>query len=198
MRRPLPALSLTVVLLAGCEQGASGIRAQSSPPPPPPAGSPDSLLGLFVLPPDSLRRLETREHGYEESAAVMYALDGGWVLVGVQDSGRAWLRRDLGEVLPLERLLRERLTYLTETWDGTLRFAPDPSAAPERLRGHRAGAEGPPVRLLGTRMVNGALWLEVEVLDQVCEGGDPRPVAKGWLRAWREGLPTVWFYSRGC
>ncbi len=198
MRHTLSALSFAAFLLAGCEGGTPGVRAQSPPPPLPPAGSPDSLLGLFVLPPDSLRRLETREHGYEESAAVVYGLDGGWVLVGLQDSGRAWLRRDLGEVLPLEHLLRERLTYLTEAWDGTLRFAPDPSAAPERLPRRRAGAEGPPVRLLGTRMVTGALWLEVEVLDQVCEGGEPRPVAKGWLRAWQEGAPAVWFHSRGC
>lgn len=198
MLRTLSTFSFGALLLAGCERGTPGVRAQSPPPPLPPPGSPDSLLGLLVLPPDSLVRLETREHGYEESAAVVYALDGGWALVGLRDSGRAWVRRDLGEFLPLEPLLRERLTYLTDAWDGTLRFAPDPSATPARLPRRRDGESGPPARLLGTRMVNGALWLEVEVLDQVCEGGEPRPVAKGWLRAWREGLPVVWFHSRGC
>ena len=201
MRRCLPALSVALLLLAACERGTPGGRALPPPPPPPPplppAGSPDSLLGLFVLPPDSLGRFETREHGYEESAAVVYANDGAWLLAGLRDGGRTWLRRDLGEFIPLEPLLRERLSHLTEAWDGTLRFAPGTAATPEALR-HRDGEGTPPVRLLGTRMVNGALWLEVEVLDQVCEGADSRPVARGWLPAWRNKAPTVWFHSRGC
>ena len=188
---------LLVTCLTACEQGAPAARAQT-PPPLPGAGSPDSLLGLFVLPFDSLDRLETREHAYEESSAVVYGLEGGWVLVGLRDGGRAWLRRRLGEFLPLEPLLRDRLTYLTDAWDGTLRFAPDAAATPERIPRRGGDEREPPVRLLGTRMVNGELWLEVEVLDQVCEGDEPRPVAKGWLRAWRDAKPAVWYYSRGC
>lgn len=201
MRRYLVALSVGASFLLACERGTPDVRAQSTPPALPPVGSRDSLLGLFTLPPDSLTRLETREHGYEESSAVVYGIDGGWLLVGLPDGGRTWLRRRLGEFVPLEPLLRERLTYLSEAWDGTLRFAPDTAATPEALarREPAAGAgEGPPVRLLGTRMVNGALWLEVEVLDQVCEGGESRPVARGWLRAWSNGVPTVWYHSRGC
>ena len=185
------------IFLTACEQGAPAARAQT-PPPLPPAGSPDSLLGLFVLPPDSLGRFETLEHGYEESSATVYGLDGAWMLVGLRDGGRAWLRRDLGEFLPLEPLLRERLTHLTDAWDGTLRFGPDTAATLERVPPRGDEGADPPVRLLGTRMVQGALWLEVEVLDQVCEGEDPRAVAKGWLRAWRDAKPTVWYYSRGC
>ncbi len=197
MRRHASALSFGALLLVACERGTSGVRAES-PPPLPSAGSPDSLLGLFLLPPDSLGGLETREHGYEESSAAVYGVDERWLLVGLRDSGRAWLRRDLGEFLPLEPLLRERLTYLTDVWDGTLRFAPDSAAAPQPLPRPTRSGDGPPVRLLGTRMVNGALWLEIEVVDQVCEGPEPRAVAKGWIRAWSDAAPTVWFYSRGC
>lgn len=198
MPRSLSAVWFGALLIAACEQGTPGVRAQSPRPPLPPAGSADSLLGLFVMASDSLSRFDTREHAYEESAAVVYGVEGAWLLVGMRDGGRTWLPRGIGEFLPLEPLLRERLTHLTDAWDGTLRFAPDAAATPESLPPRDAGDGAYPVRLLGTRVVDGALWLEVEVLDRVCEAGDPQPVAKGWLRAWRDGTPTVWFHSRGC
>ena len=119
------------------------------------------------------------------------------MLVGLADNGRAWLPRNRGEFLPLEPTLRDRLTYLTEARDGTVHFEPD--AASSRVPVPSLGDAGEALAaLLGTRMVDGALWLEIEVLDRICEADTARTVARGWIRAWTDGKPTMWFYSRGC
>lgn len=194
------AVAVGGILLSACERnGSRGFASHAEPPPSLPVpGRPDSLLGLFVLPTDSLDRFETREHGYEESSAMVYGLTGRWVLVGLADGGRAWVPRDDGELIPIESLLRDRLTYLTEAWDGTLGFAPDPASSEVTVPRAGAAGAGAPAALLGTRMVDGALWLEVELLDRICEADTPRAVAKGWIPAWTGGKPTMWFFSRGC
>jgi hypothetical protein len=191
--------ALAVGAVSGCDRGTTAVRA-AAPPPLPPPGSADSLLGLFIVPAESLARFETREHGYEEASAVVYGIgdDGRWLLVGLRDSGRTWMRRDAGEFLPIESLLRDRLTHLTDAWDRSLRFAPHAGSAPQPVRGLARGPDDVPARLLGTRVVNGRLWLEVEVLDRICEGDTPEMVAYGWVPAWIGGRPTMWFYSRGC
>ena len=58
------------------------------------------------------------------------------------------------------------------------------------------------VRTVGTRQVDDALWIEVEVLSHsFCEDPVRPPVvrARGWIPAHApSGLPNIWFYSRGC
>lgn len=199
-RTPFQALlAALAAVTSGCDRGTPAVRADT-PPPLPPSGTADSLLGLFVVPAESLARFETREHGYEEASAVVYGIadEGRWLLVGLRDSGRAWMRRDAGELLPIEALLRDRLTHLTEDWDRSLRFAPHAGSTPQAVRGLARDADDVPARLLGTRVVDGRLWLEVEVLDRICEGDTPEIVAYGWVPAWTGGKPTMWFYSRGC
>lgn len=192
-------LTTLALVTSGCERGAPAARADTPPPLPPP-GSADSLLGLLIVPAESLGRLEAREHGYEEASAVVYGIgdDGRWLLVGLRDGGRTWLRREAGEFLPIESLLRGRLTHLTNAWDRSLRFAPHAGSSPHQVRGLARGGDDPPARLLGTRVVDGRLWLEVQVLNRICEGDTPETVAYGWVPAWTGGQPTMWFYSRGC
>ncbi|HEU4830042.1 MAG TPA: hypothetical protein VFT04_12690 [Gemmatimonadales bacterium] len=200
MRRFAFVIVIGAFSLSACERNASAgsSRRAEVPPQLPLPGSPDSLLGLFVLPADSLARFETREHGYEESSAVVYGASGPWVLVGLADSGRTWLRRDRGALIPLEALLREGLSHLTDAWDGTLRFAPDAASSVVPIPHAGDAGEDVPAVLLGTRMVDGTLWLEIEVLDQICGADTSRAVAKGWIPAWTGGKPTMWFHSRGC
>ncbi len=68
--------------------------------------------------------LPTKEHAYEAPAAIVLEQRGGWFKIRLSD-GAAWLRaspRD--EYHPLERLLEDGLTHLTEAWDVHLNASP--------------------------------------------------------------------------
>lgn len=71
--------------------------------------------------------LPTKEHAYEAPAAIVLEQRREWFRIRLDD-GSAWLRgsaRD--EFHPLERLLEDGLTHLTEAWDGHLAAAPGAS-----------------------------------------------------------------------
>ncbi|HEX9895121.1 MAG TPA: hypothetical protein VGA78_14415 [Gemmatimonadales bacterium] len=170
-------------------------------PPLPAPGTLDSLQGLVVMPPESLPRFETREHGYEEESVVVYRRQGDWYLVGLRDGGRAWVsEHGLGAFYPLNQLVVNRLNWLTESWDTRLRQVPDLTAPAVEVDVPRARRQETPATVLEARPAGGTLWFRVEVLDtSPCEGGTPRVVATGWIPAWgSDGKPTAWFYSRGC
>src|SRR5690606_3711354 len=80
--------------------------AAPSPPPLPADGTPDSMLGLFILPAESLAPYERREHGYEEESAVVYGEADRWLLLGLADGGRRWVSRSAGQYLPMDTLLQ--------------------------------------------------------------------------------------------
>jgi hypothetical protein len=59
--------------------------------------------------------------------------------------------------------------------------------------------EEPSVRLIRSRVVAGALWLEIEMMSHtIYESDEPlRVIATGWVPAHGPaGRPVVWFYSR--
>jgi hypothetical protein len=61
------------------------------------------------------------------------------------------------------------------------------------------GRENPNVRLVGSRVVAGALWLQIDMMSHTIYDSDqpPRVIATGWVRAHGPaGRPVVWFYSR--
>ena len=61
------------------------------------------------------------------------------------------------------------------------------------------GREYPSVRFVGSRTLDGTLWLQVEVLSHTIYESDdpPRTTATGWVPAHdRGGEPVVWFSSR--
>ena len=55
-----------------------------------------------------------------------------------------------------------------------------------------------PYRALRHTSVAGELWIELEVLDEVCGANDPRVIAKGWTPARVSGALVAWYHSRGC
>jgi hypothetical protein len=146
--------------------------------------------------------LPTLEYDYEAPAAIVLQERDDWFLVRLQE-GTAWLRASPGaEFFPLERLLVDRLTHITEVSEGRLWPEPgaDEEAGPEQT-GSAIVPPGSEVRVLEARWVEGELWLRVEVLSHsVCDGlDDPTVVETGWLPGHgAHGEPTVWFYSRGC
>jgi hypothetical protein len=146
--------------------------------------------------------IESREFTYEALGALSYGDRRSWHLVRARtDTGWAlgWLSpRYAGPFHPLDSLLLDGLTYLTEAWDGRL----FPSAGAETESARLAPAPtNRDIVVQQARRIQDALWLEVEVLAPGrCEGpGAPAVVARGWIRAHgRDGSPTAWFYSRGC
>ena len=90
----------------------------------------DSPVVATIADPD---QLESREYGYEEKGAVVYAREENgrrcrdrrrcWSLVGTVSGVVGWLSpQDAGEYRTLEALLAEHndLAHLTDAWDGTL------------------------------------------------------------------------------
>src|SRR5262245_48889299 len=66
-------------------------------------------------------QLESREFAYEALSAVVYARVDGWSQLRTEGGQVGWLApEDSGPFHPLEELLRDGLTALTEAWDGTL------------------------------------------------------------------------------
>lgn len=69
----------------------------------------------------SVEALERAEFSYETSGALVYQREHGWSLVRTSEGVAGWLAPDgAGRFHPLEELLRERLTYLTDDWDGQI------------------------------------------------------------------------------
>ena len=142
-------------------------------------------------------RLPTREHAYEAPAAIVLERRGHWYRVQLAD-GSAWLRASArDEYVPIDDLLVDRLTYLTDDSDGRLQAEPAAIADALPLR----VPTGRPVRVQEFRRVDDELWIRVSVMTHsICESTDvPKVAAEGWVRAYSaKGQPTVWFHSRGC
>lgn len=84
----------------------------------------DSPVAATIADPD---QLESREYGYEERGAVVYARDRTWSLVRTDSGLVGWLSpQDAGEYHTLEALLDhyDDVADLTDAWDGTLADAP--------------------------------------------------------------------------
>lgn len=141
--------------------------------------------------------LPTREHGYEEPAAIVLAQQGRWFKIRLAD-GAGWVNATPRNTFKtLAELFDQALTAITEHFTGRLRNAPGGSLIGDRLTDHQS------VKVLEVRQVGTAQWLHVEVLDYspctVPVGKEPQVIAGGWMPAHAEsGEPTVWFSSRGC
>lgn len=159
---------------------------------------PDAASPLLVAT-GSYDGLETREVGYEEPGAVVYARSGRWYRLRLTDGRFGWLHPDFaGTYLPYPDVAVNRLNYLTDfhgfVWPNPgagipTRFSSGPEADPEI-----------PAEVHEVTMIGGSPWLRVTILRaSPCEGGDGEAAASGWIPAFGvTGEPSAWFYSRGC
>ena len=140
--------------------------------------------------------LPTKEYAYEESGAIVLARQGGWFLIRLA-TGSAWVRGSARDTFhPLEQLLLDGLTYLTESWDG--RLAPS-AGAQGRPAPVEAKSSQPSVRVIRSQQLRGELWFDLEVITSPCEDPNVKALDRGWVPAHTtSGEPVVWFYSRGC
>jgi hypothetical protein len=141
--------------------------------------------------------LPTKEYGYEEPGAIVLARRSGWSLIRLA-TGSAWVRSSSRDRFhPLEQLLLDGLTYLTEEWDG--RLAPS-AGTPGRLARVEARSSQSSVHVIRSQQLRGELWFDLEVTTSPC-GEDPnvKTLDRGWVRAHSaSGEPVIWFSSRGC
>lgn len=139
--------------------------------------------------------LPTAEFDYEAPAAIVLEEQNRWFRL-LLSNGAAWVKEsENNEYYPLEVLLVNGLTYITEASEPAL------LARPGGVDVVATASPGDPVRVVDFMRVDNQLWLFVEVLsDSICESdGEPRVLSQGWLRAHGlSGQPSVWFYSRGC
>lgn len=152
------------------------------------------------------RQLESREHGYEQVSATVYALAGNtgggfWFqlrFVAADEPMFGWLNQaDAGRYRSVDEIVRSGLTYLTDEWDGRLYALPSlnaPSASFTAL------GDRPDVNIADVRQEDGELWyLAVLVHGNICSDGGAEILGTGWVPAYSEnGGATVWHYSRGC
>jgi hypothetical protein len=186
----------------GPSSGIMRVEAPASvmlPPPLPAPGTRDSLIGLVIVP--DTAGYETREHEYEESGVTVYGRLRGFYLVGRKSGGRAWFPEGFaGAFHPTEKLVLDRLNYLTESWDRRLRSEPSPSAPPRTVRIAPGEHHDIPATVHEAKVTPDGIWIRVDVLGPGrCQGPDPRAIDSGWIPLWgADAKPTVWFYSRGC
>lgn len=147
------------------------------------------------------------ESGYEIGAVAVFARQGKWLRIAVDNSAMqfGWVMAD-GAFHPLADLVGEsRLTYLTARWNRRLYDAPDAKAiagggrAARLSVGSADAAFQQPYRAVRTVVVEGRLWLRVELLDGLCTVDEPRVIDTGWVPAQSAaGDQWAWFRSRGC
>jgi len=147
------------------------------------------------------------ESGYESPSVAVFERQGKWLRIALDNSATrfGWVLGE-GAFHSLADLLRiGRLTYLTARWNRRLYDAPDAKAiaAGGRISRLSAGSTDAdfqqPYRAVRIVVVEGRLWLRVEVLDELCGAQEPRVIDTGWVPAQSAaGEQWAWFWSRGC
>jgi hypothetical protein len=153
-------------------------------------------VGVHMAGSTASAALPTKEYGYEEPGAIVLARRGGWFQIRLA-TGSAWVQSSPRDSFhPLEQLLLDGLTYLTEAWDK--RLAPS-AGAPGRPARVAATNSQPSVRVIRSQQLRGELWLDLEVITSPCEDPNVKALDRGWVPAHAtSGEPVIWFYSRGC
>ena len=150
-------------------------------------------------------QVPTLESGYEIPAAIVYERRGSWFRIRLA-TGSAWIRHDdETDFLPYPEFMRDQLSYVVHTWDGTLRTTPSVSGkvTPLTKGWQEVIARSPGIKFLGSRRVAGELWIQIELTteercgrERELEGMTP---VSGWIPAYdKNRTPLVWFSSRGC
>ena len=163
----------------------------------PPEGGCEGLqVGVHLTDPPRHSALPTEEYDYEAPGAVVLEAREDWFKVRLSD-GTAWVRASRTTAFhPLQRLLENYPTHLTDAFDNRLAATAGGtlSTRPDSLAGRS-------VNVGEFREVGGRLWIKIEVVSwSLCESEKkPNVLARGWLPAHApSGEPSVWFSSRGC
>jgi hypothetical protein len=149
---------------------------------------------------DTYEQVRTKEVGYEQPAAIVYARLPQWYRIRLGSDSFGWVAAaESGTYFAYAELPVRRLAYLNEHWSGFL--WPDAGAGlPMRHERARDDARHEyPVNVLESKIVGGMPWFRVELLSEICTGLEEKVLLSGWVPGYgRSGKPGVWFFSRGC
>lgn len=150
---------------------------------------------------ESYDAIESREVGYEQPSAVVFASVEGGYRVRLREGDFGWIAPgDAGAWFPYEDLPVNRLAYLTEAWSGHV--WPEPGAGIPARSSRRVTQERKEyaVEVHESAIIGGTIWFRVDLLSgSPCEAGDVRPELSGWVPGYGvEGQPVAWYHSRGC
>jgi hypothetical protein len=191
------------------EGGCEGLRVEFVPADAAAAGTPAvaakgkpgarSAKGELASPAGAAGELPAQEYAAEQPAAIVLEQRGEWFRLRLP-AGSGWVRatprNDYG---PLLALLQRDLDGFTDPAGARLRHGPAPDA--------ETVWHGVPVcavpRVRATDTSGARTWLEVEFERDACCADDapmtPASPVRGWLPLYRDdGVPSVWFASRGC
>jgi hypothetical protein len=166
--------------------------------------SQESAIAVVVL---NRGQLESREHGYEQVSAAVYALEanaggGLWYKLRHTVGERTvfgWLNQaDAGNYRDLHSRVLDGLAYLTDEWNRRMFEAPRLDAPSRVFDGLE---ERPGARVIDVHYERGGSepWYLLALVRGSCSGEPLEIVATGWVPAYTDtGGNTVWYYSRGC
>jgi len=145
--------------------------------------------------------LPTLEYDYEMPAAIVLEHHEDWYKVQLK-KGSAWLKASpVDQFMPLSDLFEEfvGVTTIAKGFSGRLVNAPAAINGPIMPR----VAPGQAVHVIEIREASGRSWVHIELLSNsactAANDGPPEVIATGWLPMHNaDGVPTVWFSSRGC
>jgi hypothetical protein len=147
------------------------------------------------------------ESNYEVPSIAVFEADGNWyrIVIDVKNQNYGWVQSNAGYHSVVELLSSdERLTYFTSAWDGKIYQLA--SASSPLVVNVKAGAKSTmpaaldtPYRLRRHVLIKVQLWLNVEILDEICGEAEPRVLYAGWVPTRSPtGVLWAWFHSRGC
>ncbi|HEX4997562.1 MAG TPA: hypothetical protein VFY29_05025 [Terriglobia bacterium] len=143
------------------------------------------------------------ESGYEFRTAVVYERSGAWFRIALA-KGSAWIqRRDAGDFVAYpDALISDSFsTYLRPGWSGEIRAEPARGATAATPPAWQAFVDKEvPIRVLGTRVVDGKVWIRLRFESETCgQTLGELPTLEAWTPAHRSsGATSIWFHSRGC
>lgn len=168
----------------------------------PPSGGCEGLEVAVAIygPVHRKETLPTLEFSYENPGVIVRKRHGQWFEIALKE-GYAWVHIQDADsrYLPVEQLLKHSLTYLSGR--GALDIVETPG------RGKPVWSRSPnirsnlPVEVVAFSQIAGHLWVQVRILDtDPCSEERTGVVSvSGWMPFNdANGMPLIWFYSRGC
>jgi hypothetical protein len=146
---------------------------------------------------------DNEESGYEIPAIVVFGVKDGWYQVRLQGQ-EGWIRSDPAyHYFSYPELLKDRMSFISVNGIALRQRPSEDSKIVRRLENEHNGSETP-VKILDVMQGrNKDTWIKIETpARSVCDPGDDTPPQRipveGWIKAYDDSKPTVWFYSRGC
>ncbi len=143
------------------------------------------------------------EFAYETPAVDVFDTKENWYEVRLHGQ-TGWIKSAKAYTyLPYPELLKDKMSFISVP-DVAVRQSPSESSKILKVLQKKNDELQISVDVLDIRRDAGKTpWIKINIMsDSICSPGydvpSPRVLATGWIKAYENNKPTVWFYSRGC